>query len=92
MQRVRHFTVPLLYRHILKAAQVFPSIKRESIVNEIKTEFRSNKDLKDEAQINEKLQIAVRGLEELERYTSLDPKSQEWTIHLKGMCVEPPIS
>lgn len=32
-----------LYRHILKAAQQFPSIKRPSIIQQVKTEFRENK-------------------------------------------------
>lgn len=35
--------VPLLYRHILRAAKQFPSIKRDSIVKEIKIEFAANK-------------------------------------------------
>ncbi len=35
--------LPLLYRHILRAAQRFPSIKRDSIVQEIKAEFAANK-------------------------------------------------
>ena len=86
MQVVKEFTVPLLYRHILKAARSFPSIKKDSIIEEIKTEFRMNKDLKDEAKIKEKMQVAVRGLEELELYTKLDKKSEEWTLHLRGMC------
>lgn len=30
----------LLYRHILKAAKLFPSIKRNGIIQDIKTEFR----------------------------------------------------
>ncbi len=36
-------SVPLLYRHILRAAKQFPSIKRNSIVEEIKVEFTANK-------------------------------------------------
>lgn len=35
--------LPLLYRQILRAAQQFPSIKRDTIVQEIKTEFAANK-------------------------------------------------
>lgn len=33
----------MLYRHILRAAQRFPSIKRDQVVSEIKQEFRNNK-------------------------------------------------
>ena len=36
-------SVPLLYRHILRAAKRFPSVKREGILREIKTEFHANK-------------------------------------------------
>ncbi len=36
-------SVPLLYRHILRAARRFPSVKREGIIQEIKTEFHANK-------------------------------------------------
>ena len=35
--------LPVLYRQILRAAQKFPSIKRDSIVQEIKAEFAANK-------------------------------------------------
>ena len=85
-QRLTQFTVPLLYRHILRAARHFPSIKRDGIIREIKAEFRANAGLKDEGTIKEKMEMAVRGLEELELYTSLDKKSKEWSIHLRGMC------
>lgn len=85
-QRVTQFTVPMLYRHILKAARNFPSIKKDAIIDEIKSEFRENKQLTDEAKIKEKMEVAVRGLEELEIYTKLDKKSKEWTVHLRGMC------
>lgn len=33
-------TVPLLYRKILRAAKLFPSIKRNAIIEDIKVEFR----------------------------------------------------
>jgi hypothetical protein len=32
-----------LYRHIMKAAKQFPSIKKHSIIQQVKTEFRENK-------------------------------------------------
>jgi len=32
-----------LYRHILKAAKQFPSIKKHSIIQQVRTEFRENK-------------------------------------------------
>ena len=36
-------SLPQLYRHILHAARKFPSIKRDSVVQEIKAEFTANK-------------------------------------------------
>lgn len=35
--------VLLLYRHILKAAKHFPSVKRDRIISQIKEEFRDNR-------------------------------------------------
>jgi len=37
------FKVPLLYRHILKAAKDFPSKKRAGIIQDIKITFHENK-------------------------------------------------
>ncbi len=35
--------LPSLYRSILKAAQQFPSIRRNAMITEIKNEFHANK-------------------------------------------------
>ena len=43
MAAVAEVNVPSLYRQILKAAKRFPSIKRDRIVQDIKTEFHENK-------------------------------------------------
>ena len=37
------FKVPLLYRHILKAAKDFPSKKRAAIIQDIKVTFHEDK-------------------------------------------------
>lgn len=39
----RSIQILMLYRHILRAAQRFPSIKREQVLAEIKQEFHKNK-------------------------------------------------
>jgi len=36
-------SVVVLYRKILKAAAKFPSVKKESVIRDIKMEFRENK-------------------------------------------------
>lgn len=40
-----HGQLPMLqlYRHILKAAKQFPSVKRPKIIQQIKEEFRENR-------------------------------------------------
>ncbi|KAG2500716.1 hypothetical protein HYH03_001481 [Edaphochlamys debaryana] len=57
-----------LYRHILKAAKFFPSKKRDSIIREIKSEFRANKDLADPTRLSQCLTLAQRGLADLRSY------------------------
>lgn len=81
-----NFNVPLLYRHILKAAKAFPSIKRDGIVKEIQLEFHNSKGLTDAAQVLTARQLAVDSLRQLEQYSGLDPKSSDWDIYLKGSC------
>lgn len=75
-----------LYRHIFRAAKRFPSIKREKIVNDIRLEFRENRNLSDAGEINEKVKVAIRSLDQLVAYTSRDAKSTEWSVNLKGSC------
>lgn len=43
MSGAQALTTLQLYRHILRAARQFPSVKRERIINEIKTDFRAKK-------------------------------------------------
>lgn len=75
----------MLYRKILKAAAKFPSVKRDSVIHDIKVEFRENQHLKDPIIIQEKIRVAERGLEELESYSKMGASS-EWTKMLKGSC------
>lgn len=42
MSAAAELTMLQLYRHILKAAKQFPSIKKHSIIQQVKTEFREN--------------------------------------------------
>lgn len=42
MSAAAELTMLQLYRHILKAAKQFPSIKKHSIIKQVKTEFREN--------------------------------------------------
>jgi hypothetical protein len=75
-----------LYRHIIRAAKRFPSIKRDKIVNDIRLEFRENRSLSDAGEIKEKVKVVIRSLDQLVAYTSRDTKSAEWSVNLKGSC------
>ena len=103
--------MPTLYRHILKAAKQFPSIKRDVVLQEIKLEFRANKvrtmtaarqrgqcagssrrrcfcapqqGLTSEDKIKQSLQLAVDGLRQLEDYSGLSKRSDDWSLFLRG--------
>eukprot|EP00898_Chlorokybus_atmophyticus_P004999 jgi/Chlat1/54/ChrspC238811S00931 len=76
--------VALLYRHILKAAQRYPSVKRADIIREIKTEFHQNKSLRDSQQIVQCRQAALHSLQSLQAYAGLDNSSPDWEVYLKG--------
>lgn len=72
-----------LYRRILKAAKDFPSIKREKIIKQIKTDFRSNKVLMDSAVLEKRRAEAERGLANLEVYKDAK-KSNDIEVFLHG--------
>ena len=71
-----------LYKHTLQAAVRFPSIKREEIIEEIRVEWRAGCDAADGAAIAHRIEVAIRGLETLQKYTSLNPGDRNWTVDL----------
>ena len=73
----------LLYRHILKAAKSFPSIKKNKIIVEIKTGFRSNAALMESAEINKHMSVAIKGLSQLSMYSDLKQNSGDWSVDLE---------
>mmetsp|Transcript_23862 Transcript_23862/g.52122 ORF Transcript_23862/g.52122 Transcript_23862/m.52122 type:complete len:93 (+) Transcript_23862:263-541(+) len=79
------FPVPILYRHILKAAARFPSTNRTSIIAEIKEEFHQSRALTDNKEIARRRALAVDGLKKLEEYSSIDKNSSQWEVYMKGM-------
>lgn len=80
----RSVQILMLYRHILRAAQRFPSIKREQVLAEIKQEFHKNKDLTDPSRVEKEIQLALRSLEQLEAYTGINRKESDWDVSLRG--------
>jgi LYR motif-containing protein 4 len=71
-----------LYKNILRGAQRFPSIKRDGLVQEIRLNFRQNRALEDEKEIQKCLSIAIKGLSQLSMYTSLKPSASQWSVTL----------
>ena len=71
-----------LYRQILRNAMVFPSVKREALVENIKLEFRENMDLDDAAELQQKLDVASKGLQQLRAYTGLDGDQPNWSVKM----------
>jgi len=73
-----------LYRDILKAAKRFPSIKRNQILADIKTEFHANKVMHDETHITKARQVAVSSLHQLHDYVGLGGSSKDSEVQLRG--------
>ncbi|KAG3253300.1 hypothetical protein PI124_g2101 [Phytophthora idaei] len=79
-----------MYRRILKLAQRYPSIKRESIIRDIKTEFHANKNLTDAQKIREELASVRAGITELSMYASLHPSLPNWSVEVGRDAIQPP--
>jgi hypothetical protein len=58
-----------LYRHILKAAAVFPSKKRVGMIKEIKLEFRENAGMTNGVEIRKQLSVARDGLDRMQAFS-----------------------
>ena len=80
--------VLLLYRQILRAAKSFPSIKRNSVVVDIKAEFRDHRAVTDVEAVRKHMAVGIRSLETLQSYSNMDSqsKSDDWSVYLKGSC------
>lgn len=69
-----------LYRRILTLAKKYPSIKREAIIQDIRTEFRENRSLEDPEKIAVQHNLATQGLEQLKMFTELNPMKANWSV------------
>jgi Complex 1 protein (LYR family) len=71
-----------LYKRILRALEFYPSIKRDSLIVEVKGEFRRNRDVTD-AKEQDALAQAEHGIKILEQYRQFHNDSQDsddWTF------------
>lgn len=72
-----------LYRNLLRAVRTFPSRKREALREDIRAEFREGARLTDAAAASHAVEVAVRGLATMRKYTSLDPLASHWVVDLE---------
>ena len=71
-----------IYKQILKSAKIFPSIKREKLIEEIKVTFREHSKLTDQKKIEQQIDVAIKGIAQLNMYNF--PKDQSrWTVDLE---------
>lgn len=73
-----------LYRDILKAAKRFPSIKRNLILEDIKTEFHANKVMRNDEETAKARQVAASSLQQLHDYVGLGGSSNDDQVQLRG--------
>jgi LYR motif-containing protein 4 len=77
-----------LYRQILRYAKHYPSKKRNSIIADIKEQFHEDKTLTDATRIDNALQHARIGLDELRQYApevmGASGEDGSWSINLRG--------
>lgn len=71
-----------LYKSLLGLAKRFPSKKRAAMYEDIRAEFRDKAGLTDQAAIAHALEVAVRGLSTMEKYTGLSKSSKSWSVTL----------
>ena len=79
---VESLKVLSLYRHIIRSAKCFPSKNRLKIVDGIRKDFRINASLVDRKAINEAINLAVKGLDQLDAYSKLPKSRGDWQVQL----------
>ena len=72
-----------LYRELLHEARRFPSTKRAGIVADLRVEWREKALVRDPGRIAQAIEVAVRGLATLRKYTSLDLRASAWSVQLE---------
>jgi LYR motif-containing protein 4 len=78
----------MLYRRLLRSAITYPSIKRESIYQAIREEWRENATLTEGEIIREKIAIAYKGLSQLRQFDEITMTggtagSPNWNVTLE---------
>ena len=71
-----------MYRRILRAAARYPSVKRASILSDIRAEFREGSRSTCAEEISRRRAVAASSLEQLESYASIEKDKHEWSLGL----------
>ncbi|GAB4816817.1 hypothetical protein N2152v2_003863 [Parachlorella kessleri] len=66
--------------------RLYAKLERNQILQDIRSEFRANRDLQDPSKVMQAVEVAQRSLEQLQAYTGLDRGSHDWQVSLKGAC------
>lgn len=82
-EKISRANVLRLYRQIIKAAKIFPSIKKLKILAEIRFEFRQNRSITNEEEIRKYRDKAIKGLEQLSMYSDLPKNAFNWKVDLE---------
>lgn len=73
-----------LYKQCLTLMRVFPSIKRDALYEDIRTEFREKASLTDPEEIAHAVEVAMRGIATMQKYSGSDAQSGEWVLNLES--------
>lgn len=81
-----------LYRNILRHIKVFPSIKRDRLVAEVRYEFRKNRNEQNPEKLTKQIAVATKSLEQLQMYTKLQQNPGDWEVDMEKSPMPPPAS
>ena len=88
MSKPTRFDLLMLYRRLLRSAATYPSKKRKSIYEAIRLEWRDDAKLTDETRIQQRIQVAYKGLTQLKQFdevtmTGGNIGSPNWSVTLE---------
>jgi hypothetical protein len=73
-----------LYRRMLRLAQRFPSVKRETLIEDIRLEWRAQAAGRGgPAVVARAIEVALRGEGTLSKYAGLDSSRRQWKLDLE---------
>ena len=74
----------MLYKRLLRAVERYPSVKRETIYQSVREEFRENAGESNQERISEMRRAAIESLRQLQQYAAMDDSKQHLELQLTG--------